>query len=134
MARRRQVSPSRTDVFVSHSSRDRAFVERVIGVLHRHGIANWYAPTRILGAQQWQDEIGRALRRCNWFLLVLSKNALNSKWVKRELAYALEDDRYNDHIVSIVKTPGNYFDLSWTLSSIQRVDFRDFSLISTGFS
>ena len=57
------------------------------------------------------------------YLLVLSKNALKSKWVKRELNYALEDDRYNDRILSIVRTPGDYFDLSWTLSSYQRVDF-----------
>ena len=47
-----------------------------------------------------------SVRRCNWFLLILSEEALNSKWVKRELAYALEDDRYNDHILPIVKTSG----------------------------
>ena len=81
------------------------------------------APTSILGAQQWQDEIGRALLHCNWFLLVLSKNSLESKWVKRELAYALEDDRYNEHILSVVKTPGDYRGMSWTLSSFQRLDF-----------
>ena len=58
MARRhRDLCPN---VFVSHSSRDRAFVERVVAVLRRHGIASWYAPTGILGTQQWQDEIGRA--------------------------------------------------------------------------
>jgi hypothetical protein len=54
---------------------------------------------------------------------VLSKNSLESKWVKRELAYALEDDRYNEHILSVVKIPGDYRSLSWTLSSLQRVDF-----------
>jgi hypothetical protein len=129
MARRRPAAAHHPDVFISHSSRDRVFVEKIVAVLRRHGIACWYAPTNILGAQQWQDEIGRALRRCNWFLLVLSKNALKSKWVKRELAYALEDDRYNDRILSIVKTPGKYFDLSWTLSSSQRIDFTgDFDL------
>jgi hypothetical protein len=129
MARRRPAVPHHPDVFISYASRDRAFVERIVAVLRRHGISCWYAPASIRGAQQWQDEIGRALRRCNWFLLVLSKNALKSKWVKREPHYALEDDRYNDRILSIVKTPGNYFDLSWTLSSNQRVDFSgDFDL------
>ena len=123
MARRRRASTHHPDVFISHSSRDRVFVEKLVGVLREHGIACWYAPTAILGAQQWQDEIGHALRRCNWFLLVLSKNSLESKWVKRELSYALEDDRYNEHILSIVKTPGDYRSLSWTLTSLQRVDF-----------
>jgi hypothetical protein len=123
MARKRRAPYDHPDIFISHSTRDRVFVERIVGILHRHGIACWYAPTAILGAQQWQDEIGRALGRCNWFLLVLSKNSQESKWVERELAYALEDDRYNEHIVSVVKTPGDYRSLSWTLSSLQRVDF-----------
>jgi hypothetical protein len=48
---------------------------------------------------------------------------LESKWVRRELSYALEDDHYNEHILSIVKTPGDYRSLSWTQSSLQRVDF-----------
>jgi hypothetical protein len=90
------------------STRDRAFVERIVAALRRHGIPCWYAPTGILGAQQWQDEIGRALRRCNWFLVVLSRSASRSKWVKRELQYALQDDRYNDRILAIVKAPGDY--------------------------
>jgi hypothetical protein len=123
MAGRRRELCGHPDVFISHSSRDRLFVERIVAVLRRHGIACWYAPTAILGAQQWQDEIGHALRRCSWFVLVLSKNLLKSKWVKRELAYALEDDRYNEHILSLVKTSGDYRSLSWTLSSHQRVDF-----------
>ena len=123
MARKRPAATHYPDVFISHSSRDRDFVERIVAVFRRHGIACWYAPSGILGGQQWQDEIGRALRRCNWFLLVLSQNALNSKWVKRELQYALRDDRYDDHILAVVRTPGDYFDLSWTLSSIQHVDF-----------
>jgi hypothetical protein len=123
MVRGRHAATHHPNVFISHSSRDRVFVERLVAVLRRHGIACWYAPSSIVGAQQWQDEIGRALQRCNWFLIVLSNNALKSKWVKRELAYALEDDRYNNRILSIVKTTGNYFDLSWTLSSLQRIDF-----------
>src|SRR5271169_6456110 len=116
MARQSRAFSDHPNVFISHSSRDRLFVERIVAVLRRHGIACWYAPTAILGAQQWQDEIGHALRRCSWFVLVLSKNSLKSKWVKRELAYALEDDRYNEHILSLVKTSGDYRSLSWTLS------------------
>lgn len=64
-----------------------------------------------------------ALRNCNWLLVVLYGNALKSKWVKRELAYALESDRYNGRIISIVKAAGDYFEVSWTRSSLQRIDF-----------
>ncbi len=123
MARKRRASASRADVFISHSSLDRVFAEKIVDVLQRHGIASWYAPARLLGGHEWLDEIGRALRHCKWFLVILSENALKSKWVKRELTFALIDDRYDERILSIVMTPGDYTPLSWTLPSIQQVDF-----------
>jgi hypothetical protein len=39
-------------------------------------------------AQQWHDEIGAALRRCDWFVLVLSPHTVESIWVKRELLFS----------------------------------------------
>ena len=106
MARKRRASASRADVFISHSSHDRVFADRIVSVLQRHGISSWYAPARLLGAQQWQDEIGRALRECKWFLVVLSENALKSKWVKRVLNFAFDDDRYNESICRSSKLQG----------------------------
>ena len=57
------------EVFLSHASADRAFADRVADVLRRHGIPVWYSPTNILGAQQWHDEIGAALKRCDWWVV-----------------------------------------------------------------
>jgi hypothetical protein len=113
-----------TEAFLSHSSLDRAFVDRLAAMLRRHGVPVWYSQTNILGAQQWQDEIGEALRRCDWFLLTLSPNAVASMWVKRELAFALEQNRLADRIVPIVYEACDYSRLSWTLSSFQLVDFQ----------
>ncbi len=79
MVRNRRAAVPRANVFISHSSQDRVFAEKIVDVLKRHGIAAWYAPVRLLGGQAWHDEIGRALRHCNWFLLILSENALRSK-------------------------------------------------------
>ena len=53
------------EVFVSHSRKDRAFVERLVGVLRRQEIPVWYSDAEIQGAQQWHDEIGKALKRCD---------------------------------------------------------------------
>jgi len=68
---------------------DRQFVDRLVDVLRRHGTPVWYSETNIRGAQQWHDKIGAALRRCDWFVLVLSPDAAASKWVERELLYSL---------------------------------------------
>ena len=45
--------------------------------------------------------IGAALDRCDWFVVLRSPEAVESKWVKRELCFALENDAYNNRIVPV---------------------------------
>ena len=112
-----------TELFVSHSHKDQAFVEWLVGVLRCHGIPVWYAENDIRGAQQWHDEIGRALRRCDWFVVVLSPDSVDSVWVKRELLYALQQDRFEGHIAPLLYKACAFEQLSWTLSQVQIIDF-----------
>ena len=112
-----------TEVFLSHSSRDRKLAAKIAAVVRTHGIPVWYSATNIVGAQQWHDEIGAALKRCDWFIIILSPNSVKSKWVKRELLFALNDDRFKDRIVPILCKTCDLDQLSWTLSNFQLVDF-----------
>lgn len=77
----------------------------------------------IAGAKQWHDEIGRALRRCDWFIVVLSPQSVRSKWVKRELLYALQRDAFQERIIPVLLRPCDVDRLSWTLSALETVDF-----------
>ncbi len=115
-------------LFLSHASQDRPFVNKLATFLAERKIPFWYSKRNLVGAQQWHDEIGRALKTCDWFSVVLSGAAVRSKWVKRELLYALQEDRYENRIVPVLIEPCDVEALSWTLASIQRVDF------SKGFS
>lgn len=108
-------------IFLSHSSADRKAADRLARALTDAGLDVWYSKSHLKGAQQWQDEIGRALRRCNWFLLLLSPSAVKSMWVRRELSYALEKRRYNEHITPVLLRPCDYEKLSWMLGAIQMV-------------
>ncbi len=87
---RRKRKPA-DEIFLSHSSRDHRFVDRLVEFLRQHGLSAWCSRHHVRGAEQWHDEIGDALRRCNRFVLVLSPSALKSGWVKRELVYALNE-------------------------------------------
>ena len=113
----------RAKVFLSHSSKDRRFVERLATILDTHKISYWYSRRHIVGAQQWHDEIGRALAKCNWFVLVLSPASAKSRWVKHELLFALEHKAYKSHILVLTLRPANFKKLSWTLSQFQWIDF-----------
>lgn len=113
------------EVFLSHSSQDKKFVAELVSVLIRHGIPVWYSKKNILGAQQWHDEIGKALNRCDWFLIVLSSESIESMWVKRELMFALRQKRYENKIVPLLYESCDYEKLSWVLPSFQIIDFRN---------
>lgn len=121
MARKKPKIPR--EVFLSHANTDHQFAKWLKSELHRHGIAVWYSETQIIGAQQWHDEIGKGLNRCDWFLLVLSPSAVRSTWVKRELLFALEHSHFNQRIIPAIFRACDMKKLSWTLSSMQNVDF-----------
>jgi hypothetical protein len=111
------------EVFLSHSSENRAVTEKIAETLRNHNIPVWYSDTNIQGAQQWLDEIGKALRRCDWFLVLLSADSIKSKWVKMELSYALTHSQYDDHILPVLLENCDFESLSWTLGIFQMADF-----------
>ncbi|HEV2196347.1 MAG TPA: toll/interleukin-1 receptor domain-containing protein [Candidatus Acidoferrum sp.] len=123
MKGRSKTPKQKQELFLSHSSKDRDFVVRLARVLKQHGVRYWYSAAHISGAKQWHDEIGRALGRCDWFLVVLTPSSVRSQWVKRELLFALNDDRYNEKIIPVLRKPCKYAGLSWTLPEFQFVDF-----------
>jgi hypothetical protein len=120
----RKRSPARPKVFLSHPSKNVAFVNRLAKVLGDHGVNVFLSKSNIQGAQQWHDQIGTALKRCNWFLVVLSPQSVRSRWVKHELIYALQENRYRERIVPVLYRTCDADNLSWTLSAIEWVDFR----------
>jgi hypothetical protein len=100
--RNRSRRSARARAFLSHADGDRSFVARLAKLLSQYGVPVWYSSEDLLGAQQWHDRIGGALQKCRWFVLILSPRAVRSRWVKRELIYALDDPRYEDRIIPVL--------------------------------
>ena len=71
-------------VFVSHSHVDDAFAERLVKDLRAAGADAWLDKND-LGAGDFQARISAALSTCEWFVLVLTRNALASNWVVQEV-------------------------------------------------
>lgn len=77
------------EVFISYSSTDLTSAETVRNVLEKNGLSCWMAPRDIPGGSNYTKEIPIAIRNCQVFVLILSKNAQSSHWVLKELDSAV---------------------------------------------
>lgn len=75
-------------VFLSHTSIDKPFVEKIARDLNRLGIDAWVDKYEIKVGESifWRVEEG--LRESEYFAIVLSPEALASEWVRSEIAVA----------------------------------------------
>ncbi|MCA1568053.1 MAG: toll/interleukin-1 receptor domain-containing protein [Acidobacteria bacterium] len=79
--------------FISHSSYDREFAERLYIDLQARGVRCWIAPEAIGIGARFRPQIDEAIRVYDKLLVVLSENSVHSWWVKREVETALELER-----------------------------------------
>lgn len=78
-----------SDIFISYSSKDRIWIEKFVKVLTSHGWSVWW-DRDIPTGQTFDMEIERALEKSKCVIVVWSRNAVASKWVRSEAAHALE--------------------------------------------
>jgi formylglycine-generating enzyme required for sulfatase activity len=77
-----------TQVFISYSRKDLAFVERLAKDLEATGLKVWYDLSGLEAGMRWGQEIQKAIRQSQYFVAVLSPNSAESDWVEREFIYA----------------------------------------------
>ena len=76
-------------VFISYSTKDTTQAEWVRKILENNGITCWIAPRNIPGGSNYAREIPPAIRECQVFVLMLSRNSESSIWVSKELDLAV---------------------------------------------
>lgn len=77
-----------SSIFLSHTSIDKPFVEKLAKDLKRIGINVWYDRWEIVVGESITWKIEQAIRENEYLGLVLSKEALESEWVKSEIGAA----------------------------------------------
>jgi formylglycine-generating enzyme required for sulfatase activity len=77
-----------SQVFVSYSRKDLAFVERLAKDLQANGLDVWYDLSGLEVGQRWGSEIQKAIRKSQYFIAVMSPNSADSEWVEREFLYS----------------------------------------------
>jgi hypothetical protein len=74
--------------FISYSTKDQEFAERLHADLQAKGVRCWFASHDIQGGKNLREQIDQAIRIYDKLLLILSKNSMNSEWVKTEITNA----------------------------------------------
>lgn len=74
--------------FISYSSRDQEFADRIHADLQSKGVRCWFAPHNIQGGKKLHEQIDEAIRLYDRLLLILSEHSMESEWVKTEIAKA----------------------------------------------
>lgn len=78
--------------FISYSTKDQAFTERLYADLQAKGVRCWYAPHDIQGGKKIHEQIDQAIRLHDKLLLVLSEHSMDSEWVKTEVYNARQQE------------------------------------------
>jgi hypothetical protein len=77
------------DVFVSHSSVDKAVANATVAVLERRGLRCWVAPRDIVAGADWGTSIINAIHTSRAMVIIFSTNSNASEHVKREVERAI---------------------------------------------
>lgn len=76
-------------VFISHASKDKKFVDRLVSDLAARGVPVWYDKLDVRLGDSIPGKINSEISEAKYFLIVLSPAAAKSKWVQEELNAAL---------------------------------------------
>jgi len=79
------------DVFVSHSSKDKAQADAVVRRLERSGARCWIAPRDILPGSDYGEAIINGIEGCKIMVLVFSGHANESPQIAREVERAVHN-------------------------------------------
>jgi hypothetical protein len=77
--------------FISYAREDREIAQRLYGDLRTNLAQPWIDTEDLLGGQDWEPAITKAIQECSHFLALISSNSVNKKgFVQKELRHALE--------------------------------------------
>ena len=74
--------------FISYSTKDQEFAERLFSDLQNAGIRAWYAPHELKAGKKIIDQIDTGIKITDKLLLILSESSIGSEWVKTEITKA----------------------------------------------
>lgn len=78
-------------IFVSYTRSDEVIAQQIIAALDLAGLEAWIDTREIRPGDSFLEKMNQALGEASYVLLLISKNSLESQWVRREWLSTLSD-------------------------------------------
>jgi hypothetical protein len=85
--------------FISYSSKDTEFAERLHADLQSKGVRCWFAPEDLKIGEKLRPSFDLAIHSHDKLMVVLSRNAVGSVWVEKEVETAFEKEHRQNRTV-----------------------------------
>ena len=85
--------------FISYSSKDEEFVQRIYADLQNKMVRCWFAPEDLKIGAKIRPSIDTAIMLHDKVLLILSERSIDSDWVEKEVETAFEEEQKRNQVV-----------------------------------
>lgn len=85
--------------FISYSTKNQSFAEKLYVDLQNNGVRCWYAPEDLKVGDEIRTRIDESINMHDKVLLILSKQSIASDWVKKEVETAMERERKQKRVI-----------------------------------
>lgn len=119
-------------VFLCHASTDKPKVRELYRYLKKRGIQPWFDEEDLVGGQNWQVEIPKALATSDAIIICLTKNSVDKEgYIQKEIKFALDKAlEMPDGRIFLIPVKFEECEVPFTLSSYQWVDLT----VESGYS
>ncbi|MFX0141832.1 MAG: toll/interleukin-1 receptor domain-containing protein [Candidatus Hodarchaeota archaeon] len=81
-----------SSVFLSHNYKDKVFARKLASHLKIAGVRVWLDEAELKLGDSLIEKLSTAIKKMNYLAVLLSKNSVSSKWVKKEVNIALNEE------------------------------------------
>jgi hypothetical protein len=110
-------------VFLSYASDDRQTAHRLAEALRALSLDVW-SDESLGPGENWAEQMAKALEQSNAMVVLLTPKSVESKWVRRDVEYALSSPRFERRLVPVVIGTGSpaWLDKApWVLKKFEMV-------------
>ncbi len=119
-------------VFLCHASIDKPKVRELYRYLRKRGVNPWFDEEHLVGGQDWQVEIPKALATSDAIIICLTKNSVDKEgYIQKEIKFALDKAlEMPEGRIFLIPVKFEDCEVPFSLSRYQWVDLT----IETGYS